>query len=333
MSPQQTTNRTGGRQRFFLIIGVILAVILVVVLALFLPWNIAGLSLEPHPAQNYAEAVERIETLQAGESNLNPVCRTQFMTHGKKTERVIIFVHGYTNCPQQFTELGKRFYALGYNVLIAPEPHHGLADRMTDEQARLTAEELAAYSSQVVDIAQGLGDYVVMAGISQGGVITAWAAQNRSDVDLAVLISPGFGFKQIPTPLTTAIGNFFLLAPVSYEWWDPQLMENAGPSYAYPRYTRRVLGQLIRLGAAVQVEAQQSAPAAHAILVVTNANDTSVNNELTAQIVQEWQAHGANLSTYEFRTEMGLPHDLIDPNQENGNVELVYPSLIELINK
>lgn len=316
-------------QLIFLIIGIILAV----VLALFLPWNIAGLSPQPNPAQNYEEAAQRIELLQAGESNLNPVCRTQFMSHGKKTERVIIFAHGYTNCPQQFAELGKRFYALGYNVLIAPVPHHGLADRMTDEQSRITAEELAAYGGQVVDIAQGLGDYVVMAGISQGGVITAWAAQNRSDLDLAVVISPGFGFKQIPTPLTIPVGNFFLMAPVSYEWWDPKLMENIGPSYAYPRLSRRVLGQIIRLGAAVRAGAQQTAPAAHAILVVTNANDTSVNNELTAQIAQEWRAHGAKLSTYEFGIELGLGHDIIDPNDKDGNIELVYARLIELINQ
>jgi len=44
----------------------------------------------------------------------------------------------------------------------------------------------------VVDIAQRLGEQVVMLGISAGGVATAWAAQNRSDIDLAVIISPVF---------------------------------------------------------------------------------------------------------------------------------------------
>jgi esterase/lipase len=261
------------------------------------------------------------------------MCHTQFMTHGSKTRRAIVFAHGYTTCPIQFVELGKRFYDLGYNVLIPLVPHHGLADRMTDEQSQLTAEELATYASQVVDIAQGLGDHVVMAGISQGGVVTGWVAQNRKDVDLAVLIAPAFGFKQIPTLLTVPIGNFFQLAPVSYEWWDPKLMESNGPSYAYPRFTRRVLGQFIRLGAAIRAGAQQSAPAARAILVVSNANDVSVNNELTAQIVQEWRAHGANLTTDEFPVELGLPHDLIDPNASGGNIELVYQRLIELIDK
>lgn len=117
------------------------------------------------------------------------------MTHGQPVERVIVLVHGYTNCPQQFHELGQRFYYLGYNVLIAPLPYHGLADRLTDEQAELKAEELVAYADEVVDIAHGLGKRVIMAGISGGGVTTAWAAQNRSDLDLAVIISPAFGYQ------------------------------------------------------------------------------------------------------------------------------------------
>lgn len=310
-----------------------LGIILVIVFALFIPWNIAGLASHPAPVESYEQAAQRIRALQAEEANLNPVCQAQFMTHGEKVERAIIFANGYTNCPQQFHELGKRFYDLGYNVLIVPVPHHGLVDRMTDEQARVTAEELAAYADQVVDIAQGLGRHVVMAGLSQGGVITAWAAQNRSDLALAVLISPALGLKQVPTPLTVPIANIFQIAPVSFEWWDPQLMENIGPPYAYPRFSRRVLGQIMRLGFAVRTEAQQTAPAAGSILVVTNANDTAINNELTGQIAQEWRAHGASLSTFEFGKELGLGHDIIDPNDKDGNIDLVYARLVELINK
>ncbi len=57
---------------------------------------------------------------------------------------------------------------------------------------------ILCYGDEVVDIARGLTDHVTMAGISCGGLITGWAAQQRQDVDLAVLTSPGFGFKAIP---------------------------------------------------------------------------------------------------------------------------------------
>ena len=59
-------------------------------------------------------------------------------------------------------------------------------DRLTDEQSQLTADDLAAYADRVLDIAHGLGRQVVMAGISAGGVTTAWAAQYRSDLDVQV---------------------------------------------------------------------------------------------------------------------------------------------------
>ena len=187
---------------------ILLAIIAIIAAGLFVPWNTGGLASHSKPAQNYAEAVQRIQALQENDaSKMNPDCITQFMTHGQKTEKVIIFVHGYTSCPAQFKELGQRFHALGYNVLIASLPRHGLADRMTDKQGQLRAEELTAYADQMVDIADGLGEQITMAGLSAGGVTTAWAAQNRKDVDLAVIISPAFGFKTIPTNLTAPVMN------------------------------------------------------------------------------------------------------------------------------
>jgi carboxylesterase len=287
----------------------------------------------PHPAQSYAEAVQRVESLRAQEApGMNLVCRLQLMTHEKKVDRAIVLVHGYTNCPQQFHELGQRFYAVGYNVLIAPLPHHGLADRMTEAHAELTAEELATYADRTVDIAQGLGDHVVMMGISAGGVTTAWAAQHRSDIDTAVIISPAFGFKQIPTPLTAAVMNTYTFMADSFEWWDPALQAKSLPMYAYPRYSKHALVQTPRLGFATQMDAQRMQPAAKKIVVVLNANDSSVNNALTMDVVNSWQARAASVTTYEFEADLKLDHDLIDPNQPNQRIDTVYPRLIELVN-
>jgi len=295
------------------------------------PWNISRLSSHPQPVQSYAEAIQRIEILREQErTGMNPVCQLQLMTHEKKVDRAIIFVHGYTNCPQQFKELGQRFYDLDYNVLIAPLPHHGLADRMTDSQAQLKAEELAAYADETVDIAQGLGSQVTMMGISAGGVTTAWAAQNRSDLDLAVIISPALGFQQIPTPLTAAVMNIFSFLPDSFAWWDPELQENAPPSHTYPRYSRHALVQILRLGFATQAAAQHRQPAAKRIVVVFNPTDDAINNQLVEVLVNHWQAHKANLTTYTFDPALELHHDLIDPSQPYQQTDIVYPRLIDL---
>jgi carboxylesterase len=288
----------------------------------------------PHPAQNYTEALQRIDTLRSQETEpMNSVCQLQLLTHKQKVARAIVLVHGFTNCPHQFHALGQQFYELGYNVLIAPMPHHGLADRMTEAQSQLTGEELTAYADTMVDIAQGLGEHVTMLGISAGGATTAWAAQNRDDIDLAVIVSPAFGFKPIPTPLTVVVMNVYSILPDSYEWWDPAQQAEGGMAHTYPRYSKHGLAQTLRLSFAVQVSAQQQAPAAHKLIVVTNANDDSVNNPLTMNVVRAWQAHGANLSTYEFPAELHLGHDLIDPAQRDQKIDVVYPRLIELVNQ
>jgi pimeloyl-ACP methyl ester carboxylesterase len=204
---------------------------------------------------------------------------------------------------------------------------------MTEEHALLKAEELTAYADQVVDIAQGLGDQVIMMGISAGGVTTTWAAQNRRDIDLAVIISPAFGFKQIPTPLTAAVMNVSTLLPDSLEWWDPVLQADVAPPYGYPHYSKHALAQILRLGFAVQADAKHSPPAAKKVEVVINPTDESVNEQLIMEVVKNWQAHGANLATYEFDGNLQLRHDIIDPAQPYQKTDIVYPRLIELVNR
>ena len=328
----QAKSSSKPKRRWWIVPSAVLVLLLAAAYYLFVPHNLGTITSQPRPAAGYAEAEQRIQAWQATETaDFNPVCRLQFMTHGQKVARAIVFVHGYGTCPEQFRTLGTEFYDLGYNVLIAAMPHNGLADRMTAEQARLTAEELAAYADDVVDIAQGLGEHVTLAGFSAGGVAAGWAAQSRSDVDLAVVISPGFGFYQVPVPLTAPVMNLNLLLPNSFAWFDTTLKEAGAPVYAYPRYSTRALAQLLRLSFATQVGARRAAPAARSILVITNANDHSVNNELTQQVVDEWRAQGAELRTYEFDAGLQLGHDMIDPTQPDQRTDIVYPTVIDLI--
>jgi pimeloyl-ACP methyl ester carboxylesterase len=328
-------DKPGNGMRGWWILILVIVIVAGVVFIILTPWNISSLASHPNPVKSYDEALKRIELLRKQQpADMNPVCQLQFMTHEKKVERTIILVHGYTNCPQQFHELGQRFYDLGYNVLIAPLPYHGLADRLTDAHAKLTAEELAVYADETVDIAQGLGDKVTMMGISAGGVTTAWAAQNRNDIDLAVIISPAFGFLQVPTPLTAAVMNIYMTLPDEFVWWDADLKEKGpSPAYAYPRYSKHALVQILRLGFATQAKAQEMPAAAKKMVVVFNPNDTSVNNALNMDIVKMWQKQGTNVTTYDLKAELNVGHDVIDPTQPYANIEAVYPILIDLVNK
>ena len=327
MKPQKFFNFV--KRPWFVVLIILVAGI---AFSLFIPWNIGSLTSHAHPVQSYDEALQRIAALDGERAPLmNTDCLTQFMTHGQKVQKVIVLVHGYTNCPKEFIGIGKEFYDLGYNILIVPLPHHGLIDRLNTEQGQLSADELATYSDKVVDIAQGLGDEVTILGISCGGVVTAWAAQNRSDVETAVVISPAFGFLEIPTPLTAPAMNAVIALPDAFVWWDSETKEKYGDYYTYPRYSKHALAQIMRFGFSVQVDARKRHPSAGRIFVVTNANEDSVNNELAIEVADHWRQQGAQLVTYEFSANLGLPHDLIDPNKPHANTELVNQKLIDLL--
>src|SRR3990172_3566646 len=73
---------------------------------------------------------------------INPLCRDIVQKHVPPTGRVIVFFHGYTNCPKQFEELGNQFYRAGFSVYIPRLPRHGYLDRLTSDTENLTPEEL-----------------------------------------------------------------------------------------------------------------------------------------------------------------------------------------------
>jgi esterase/lipase len=287
----------------------------------------------PNPAQSYAEAAERIQAWAAeAPADMLPAGRLLFMSHAQKVERAVVFVHGYTACPEQFRPLGQLFYERGYNVLIAPLPYHGLADRLTTVHAQLRASELAAYADRAVDIAQGLGNAVTVAGLSMGGVVTTWVGHYRRDVALAVPISPALGMYVIPALLTPLVAGVMGRVPNQFQWWDPVRQADDGFDYGYPQYATRALAEMVRLGLSVQRSAQTTPPAARALLAVTNANDRAVNNTVTRGLVQAWRRHNpAQVQTFEFEADLRLIHDLIDPNHRGQRVDVVYPKLLALV--
>jgi esterase/lipase len=317
-------------------IAIVLLVLLLPMLYLYLkPLNAAGLAVSGNPALNYADALQSLKELKARDAgNLDPNGDTILLTHGKKTDKVIVLLHGYTKSPFEFHRLGQLLFARGYNVLIPRMPHHGLANRMTNDQALLTAEEIAVYANTVVDIAHGLGEHVTVAGLSAGGLTTAWIAQNRADVEKAVVMSPVFGYKQVPTAVTRPVMNAYLTLPNDFKWWDEKLKEKVEPTFYYPRWSTHALAQLLRLSFATQQKAAEQSPAAQSILVVTNANDASVNNEMTTSVVQNWRKHAPEkVNTFEFPASDGLDHDFIDPDMPKQKTATTYPRLLELLTR
>jgi pimeloyl-ACP methyl ester carboxylesterase len=321
------------------IIGPLLMVIGIVLLALiilaFIPVQIRT-SPAPDQVQSYDQALGRVEVVQSQERanlEINPTCYTRLLTHEQKTDRVIVFLHGFTSCPEQFAQLGNEFFRRGYNVYIPRLPGHGYNDRLGEALKGVTPEQMAAFAMSSVDIAQGLGDHVTVSGLSGGGALTAWLAQERQDIDLAVPMAPFLGVGFVPTPQNQPFANMLYHLPDFFQWWDPVHKEGnplAAP-YAYVRYPLHALDDFLVLGFSTRRAAQDAPPAAGKILLITNAADLSVNNHLNERIVSIWQEHpGMQVDAYEFTKEMDLPHDLITPTRRGNRVDLIYPILLDL---
>jgi len=269
---------------------------------------------------------------------VNPQCRSRVIpadpvaAHGAAHPPVVVLLHGFTNCPKQFEGLGRDLARKGYTVVLPLLPRHGMADVMTTELSRLSAEDLVRAGERSVDLAHGLGGPITVVGLSSSAVLAGWLAQHRADVDAAVLIAPALGPKGLPAPIVAPLTGALLRLPNFYVWWDSKLREkNPGPRQCYPRFASHAIGQVYRLGGAVLRDAGRVKPRARRLVIVTTAADDAVNNELCARLGALWRAHGARVESYQFPAGMGIRHDMIDPEQPYQRTAVVYPVLERLV--
>jgi len=300
------------------------------------PIPISGLVSQSNPIANYEEALVRVKAMQDEDNQdlARDVCITKLFDHGSQTENAIVLLHGFTNCPEQFGELGKQFFDAGFNVFIPRTPYHGLSDRLTNELAKLSAEDLCTFGDKVVDIAHGLGKKVSVMGISGGGNITAWLAQNRTGLDFAFPIAPLFGLAAIPTRLTKFVIRLGLVIPNFYMWWDPRSKADNPHAiyYAYPGFPIHALVEIFRLAVGVQAQAERIPVAAKAVAMVINDDEPSVSNPEIIKLLEAWREHGkGTLNEYHFEKSIKLPHDFITPGESNLTTGDTYPRLIKAV--
>lgn len=318
-----------------LILGILALMVIILPVMAFIPFSVKDVP-EPDPAASYEDAIARLDAIadeQATNPALNPVCYTRALTHGQKTENVIVLFHGFTSCPEQMAVLGEQFFDRGYSVLIPLQPHHGELERVDNTTDQISSEQLAEFAMQTVDIARGLGDNVTVAGISGGGALSVWLAQERDDIQTAMPIAPFLGIGFVPTPLNRPVANLLDNIPNIWQWWDPIKKEN-NPftgEYQYPRYGTHGLAEYLRLGYAAERDAKENPPKAK-IIMVSNASDLSVSNGIIDQFVSQWKANNeARVESFRFDKSLNLPHDVITPERYEGNLTIVYPQILELL--
>ncbi len=238
--------------------------------------------------------------------------------------------HGFTSCPQQFDELARRFHAAGCNAYVPRIPRHGLRDRLTRNLAQLTVAELQASANEAYELACGLGARVSVLGISLGGSMAAWLAQT-APLDLAIPVAPFLMPILLPEAIGLPVMRLFDALPDLYVFWDPRVREKCLPDYAYPGFPTHALTQCIFLGDAVIERAAKAKPLARRCTLVTNANESAVNNGVARSLMGTWRRGGGDYSELVLEG-LGPPrHDIIDPTTFPQARALVYPKLEALV--
>jgi len=313
--------------RVFHVLGVVLLIVGSFVLVIgFVPVSTRGLESQSNPVNAYDLAITQLEQIQADDlaHNIVEECKTQWFTHGQKTEKVIVFFHGLSNCPEQFVPLAQEFFDQGYNVIIPRFPGHVDSSRdpiyMTP-----TAEEYRPMADESIDLAHGLGDHVYVLGLSAGGGVAAWVAQYRSDVERVVVVAPFFGAIGLPSGLDRWGTNLITRLP------NIPFPFSTSVPYQYLGMSSLGIGETMRF-AEVPEKASLTEPIrAGSVILVTNENDNTISNPFARRVLEQWKAHGANAEEFVIDKKYGLPHDVIDIHQNGSDPELIYPLMIDLV--
>jgi esterase/lipase len=274
------------------------------------------------PTRDFAAAVASVERRQAQDDDVAAQgARSVLLSHGYRTPRVFVLLHGFSDSPSQFRAAGDHLFAAGDNVYIPRLPHHADRVHRVRELGRVRAEELAHFGDSTIDVARALGDTVIVVGLSAGGVIGAHLVQTRSEVYRAVLIAPAIAAGRLSDEDERDLVTLASLLP---DIRRSEPADSTRPDYIQG-ITTRGLAQVLRLGRDVREEAGSSAPRANNIVFVLNERDHTVNENAALDLARRWSRHGATVSAYRFPASANLPHNVMEIPQRGGNPNLVLP--------
>jgi pimeloyl-ACP methyl ester carboxylesterase len=276
----------------------------------------------PDPAPSYEEAALTIDAFWDVESRepLAPEGPSIALLTGARTPKAAVLFHGYTTTPRQFRVIAQGYRDAGYNVWVPRMPFHGQADRMTRDLSQLTPRILRDHADRAIDVAAGLGERVVVAGLSGGGALATWCAVARPDVAETVAISPLMQPRGYPPALTRALVRTLAVpvVPDVYQWWYPPLKE-ATRGYLYPRFSLKGIASFLELVYWSEAVAERDPfPVKGRFTLVRNDGDDRLDGAFNEALVRKLVAP-ERLTVTTIPADAGLIHDVItvEPWAEN----------------
>ena len=298
--------------RWFLRIGAALVVVVLLAVGAIYAWP---LDLDEGAARPVSSTEARARVAQAvardaADPAVTAECRTQALVHpGAGAAKAVLMLHGYTECPAQFSSLARRYHDQGYNVFVPRAPRHGVTD--PEAHAGLHADDLLAYASESLDLATGLGDEVGVVGISGGAALATWLTVHRPVARLLAL-SPFYApsAEQSPAwqvkPVIVLYGYRLL----------PDHVNDVGFSYA-------ALSQYLRIARNLKGRPGGTLKSAG---LVTSAADTFIDPGRAAAVTSSL----GRSNSLTIPATWGIGHDIVTPVLLGPHAETLGKAYLDL---
>ena len=259
-----------------------------------------------------------VQATQAQEATLSLMQggQSRFFYRDRRTDKVLLFFHGFTATPEQFVPIATVFYEAGYNVLVPRLPGHGLAGDWNRHQPPPLPEDeqvYQAFGEFWLQQARAFGDRVVIGGLSGGSTLATWLALKHSQqVDRALLFAPYLSNSNI------AVGLIVRILDIYFEWQTPPTAANLG----YPGFLMPALRLFLELGQAV-FDLAEGSPAAP-MLIVSSDRDLAVNNKDLAALFASVLPHQPRSWYFNFDAQFDVGHNMMTEAEGNECVDFVF---------
>ncbi len=238
--------------------------------------------------------------------------RSRFLLHGQPTPRVFLFFHGFTAGPYQFMPLAESLHRDGHNVIIPLMPGHGQAGNWnkTNPPPLLTdPQDYLKFAVQWLNLAEKLGDRVIVGGLSGGGTLAAWLSLEKADaIDRTLLFAPFLSSSSRVIDLFVRnMGGYF-------EWTDVK-----GPSYS--GFPLAALRALLLVGQYVLKRVKK--PPVSPIFTISSESDRAVGNSDHVALFESALKHQPQCWYHRFDRVLDIPHTMMTESEGNDYEHLL----------
>lgn len=270
--------------------------------------------------QTTAEFLEQVHQSESALPLKNEACRSKFFLHPQPTPKVCLFLHGFTAGPYQFGPIGQAFFKAGFNVLVPLLPGHGQAgpgedghwNHHTPPPLPTDIETYQQFVLKWLQVAQTLGQEVIVGGLSTGGTLAAWLAlEHPQQINRALLFTPYLGSRYAIFDLLIEV------LPIYFEWFN----KDAPGNFGYEGFEIPALRIFLELGE--QVSEQAKTRAAVPVLVVCSESDQVVNRSEQREFFRNVLKQQPHAWYYCFDDSLHIEHRMMTKLEDNEHEELV----------